>query len=341
MFTGSYCTNPVTGRQMPIYVANFVLMEYGTGAIMAVPAHDQRDFEFAKKYGLPIQVVIQPPGETLKAEDLTAAYEDEGVLVDSGQFSGMASAAAKEAIASFLEEKGLGKAAVHFRLRDWGISRQRTGARRSRSSTARPAAWCRCRKAISRWCCPWKSTSPARAARPWRNCRRSMRRPAPTAAVRPGAKPTPWTPSWSRPGISCATPAPTTPEASWTRARVNYWMPVDQYIGGIEHAVLHLLYARFFTKVLRDLGLFKIDEPFQQLLTQGMVIKDGAKMSKSKGNVVDPDHMIAEYGADTARLFSLFAAPPEKDLEWSDQGVDGSPGSCTASGTWCRTCCRN
>ncbi len=324
VFTGSFCTNPVTGVKMPIYVANFVLMEYGTGAVMAVPAHDQRDFEFAKKYDLPIQVVIQPPGEELKADTLTAAYEDEGVLADSGQFSGMASAAAKEAIAAYLEERRQGKPAVHFRLRDWLISRQRYWG------APIPIIYCeRCGLAPV----PEKDLP--------------VVLPLEVAITGEGGSPLAQLPAFYE--VSCPTcggPArrevdtmDTFVESSWyflryasadytegvlDPARVNYWLPVDQYIGGIEHAVLHLLYARFFTKVFRDLGMVAIDEPFQRLLTQGMVLKDGAKMAKSKGNVVDPEYMIAEYGTDTTRLFLLFAAPPEKDLEWSDQGVAGS-----------------
>jgi leucyl-tRNA synthetase len=324
VFTGSYCINPVTGRHMPIYVANFVLMEYGTGAVMAVPAHDQRDFEFAKKYDLPIKVVIQPPGEELKADTLTAAYEDEGVLADSGQFSGMASAAAKEAIAAFLEGQGQGKPAVHFRLRDWLISRQRYWG------APIPIIYCeRC------------GLAPA----PEQDLPVVL--PLEVAITGAGGSPLAQLPSFYEVTCPvCGGPArrevdtmDTFVESSWyflryacadytegvlDPHRVNYWLPVDQYIGGIEHAVLHLLYARFFTKVLRDLGMVKIDEPFQRLLTQGMVLKDGAKMAKSKGNVVDPEYLIQEYGTDTTRLFLLFAAPPEKDLEWSDQGVAGS-----------------
>jgi len=324
VFTGSFCVNPVTGGQMPIYVANFVLMEYGSGAVMAVPAHDQRDFEFAKKYDLPIKVVIQPPGAELKAGDLTAAYEDEGVLADSGQFNGMASAQAKEAIAAFLEEKGRGKAAVHFRLRDWLISRQRYWG------APIPIIYCDGCGLVP---VPGKDLP--------------VVLPLDVAITGEGGSPLAQLPSFYEVACpACNGPArrevdtmDTFVESSWyflryacadytggvlDPARVNYWLPVDQYIGGIEHAVLHLLYARFFTKVLRDLGMVKIDEPFQRLLTQGMVLKDGAKMAKSKGNVVDPEYMIEAYGTDTTRLFLLFAAPPEKDLEWSDQGVAGS-----------------
>jgi len=324
VFTGSYCLNPVTGFKMPIFVANFVLMEYGSGAVMAVPAHDQRDFEFAKKYDLPIKVVIQPPGEKLRAETLTAAYEDDGVLVDSGQFAGLASATAREAIAAFLAEKGQGKKAVNFRLRDWLISRQRYWG------APIPIIYCE---------------SCGLAPVPEQDLPVVL--PLKVEIAGEGGSPLARLPSFYQ--VTCPTcggPArrevdtmDTFVESSWyflryacadytagvlDPPRVNYWLPVDQYIGGIEHAVLHLLYARFFTKVLRDLGMVKIDEPFQRLLTQGMVLKDGAKMAKSKGNVVDPEYMIDAYGTDTTRLFLLFAAPPEKDLEWSDQGVAGS-----------------
>ncbi len=324
VFTGRYCLNPVTGWRMPIYVANFVLMGYGTGAVMAVPAHDQRDFEFARKYGLPVRVVIQPPNEELRAEDMPAAYEDDGILVNSGDFSGMTSAQAKEAVAHYLEEKGQGKPAVNFRLRDWLISRQRYwGA---------PIPIIYCEKC-------------GMVPVPQQDLPVVL--PLDVQITGEGGSPLAQLPSFYQ--VTCPTcggPArrevdtmDTFVESSWyflryactdyregvlDQARVDYWAPVDQYIGGIEHAVLHLLYARFFTKVLRDLGLVKIDEPFQRLLTQGMVLKDGAKMAKSKGNVVDPEYLIQEYGTDTSRLFMLFAAPPERDLEWSDQGVAGS-----------------
>jgi leucyl-tRNA synthetase len=310
---------------MPIYVANFVLMGYGTGAVMAVPAHDQRDFEFAQKYQLPIRVVVEPPFTDLKPlpQRLTAAYEEDGILVNSGDFSGMASARAREAIANYLEAKGLGKPAVHFRLRDWLISRQRYwGA---------PIPIIYCEKC---------GMTPVPAAE------LPVVLPLDVRITGEGGSPLALLPDFYEVSCpACGGPArrevdtmDTFVESSWyflryacpdyregilDKARVDYWLPVDQYIGGIEHAVLHLLYARFFTKVLRDLGLVEIDEPFQRLLTQGMVLKDGAKMAKSKGNVVDPEYLIEEYGTDTTRLFLLFAAPPERDLEWSDQGVAG------------------
>ena len=324
VFTGSYCINPVTNAKMPIYLANFVLMEYGTGAVMAVPTHDQRDFEFAQKYNLPLKVVIHPAGETLDAATMTEAFTGEGIMVNSGRFDQMANTQAKEEIADFLEKEGIGRKTVNFRLRDWGISRQRY----------------------------WGNPIPVI------NCDICGVVPVPLNAlpvVLPmdaaftgeGGNPLAKVDSF----VNCSCPQcgngarretdtmDTFVQSSWyflrycspkfaagplDREKVEHWMPVDQYIGGIEHAVLHLLYARFFTKVLRDLGYCNVDEPFSNLLTQGMVIKDGAKMSKSKGNVVDPNALIERYGADTARLFSLFAAPPEKDLDWSDQGVDGS-----------------
>ncbi len=326
VFTGRYCLNPVTGLKMPVYVANFVLMEYGTGAVMAVPAHDQRDFEFAQKYGLPIKVVIQPPQALaeLRAETLTAAYEDDGVLVDSDSFSGMASAPARAAISAFLAEKGLGRGTVHFRLRDWGISRQRYWG------APIPIIYCEKCGMVPvpaqdlPVVLPLDVEIAAVGRSPLGELESFYKAPCP-ACGGPGRREvdtmdTFVESSWYFLRYACADydQGPLDP------ARVAYWLPVDQYIGGIEHAVLHLLYARFFTKVLRDLGQVQVDEPFQRLLTQGMVLKDGAKMAKSKGNVVDPDEMIKEYGTDTTRLFLLFAAPPEKDLEWSDQGVAGA-----------------
>lgn len=323
VFTGRCCLNPVTGWKMPIYVANFVLMEYGTGAVMAVPAHDQRDFEFAQKYQLPVVVVIQPPDRALTAETMTAAYEEEGTLVNSGPFDGLASPAAREAIVSYLEEQGKGRRAVNYRLRDWGISRQRYWG------TPIPVIYCdQCGiQTVPESELPvvlphdvevsLEGGSPLARLESFVNtrcpaCGGPARREVDTMDTFVES-------SWYFLRYAC----PDFQEGPLAAAPVNYWLPVDQYIGGIEHAVLHLLYARFFTKVLRDLGLLQVDEPFERLLTQGMVLKDGAKMSKSKGNVVDPDDMIQEFGADTTRLFCLFAAPPEKDLEWSEQGVAG------------------
>jgi leucyl-tRNA synthetase len=324
VFTGRYCQNPVTGWDMPVYVANFVLMEYGTGAVMAVPAHDQRDFEFAKVYGLPIKVVIQPPDRQLAADTLEAAYEEDGVLVNSGQFSGMASPEAREAIAKFLEEKALGKGTVQYRLRDWGISRQRYWG------APIPIIYCdKCGavpvpKEDLPVALPLNVDIKLVGASPLAELESFRKVPCPACGGggrrEVDTMDTFVESSWYFLRFAC----PDFDRGILEFDRVNYWSPVDQYIGGIEHAVLHLLYARFFTKVLRDLGYVKLDEPFQRLLTQGMVLKDGAKMAKSKGNVVDPNDMINHYGADTTRLFLLFASPPEKDLEWSDAGVAGA-----------------
>jgi leucyl-tRNA synthetase len=324
VFTGSYALNPMTGDRMPIYLANFVLMEYGTGAIMAVPTHDQRDFEFSRKYGIPLKVVIQPPNKTLTAEEMNEAYTEPGVMVQSGKFSGMESDEAKARIAEEIETRGIGKGTVNYRLRDWGISRQRYWG------APIPVIYC-----------------DACGIVPVPDDALPVLLPEDVSLTGEGGSPLATHEAFVRTTCpACGAPArretdtmDTFVESSWYFLRyasrdrenkvfdpgeVEYWMSVDQYIGGIEHAVMHLLYSRFYTKVLRDLGLISLDEPFRNLLTQGMVIKDGAKMSKSKGNVVDPDFLIRKYGADTARLFSLFAAPPEKDLEWSHQGVEGA-----------------
>ncbi|MBI1893786.1 MAG: leucine--tRNA ligase [Candidatus Rokubacteria bacterium] len=323
IFTGAYALNPFTRERIPIWIANFVLLEYGTGAVMAVPAHDQRDFEFAKQYGLSIPIVVQNSERSLR-EPLSAAFVDDGHLYNSGPYTGLGSAAARGRMAEDLERRGGGKRAVNYRLRDWGISRQRYwGA------------------PIPILYCPTCGTVPEREER------LPVVLPRDVQLSGKGGSPLADVPSF----VIAACPKcggqarretdtmDTFVESSWYFLRfcspkydqgmvepnaVHYWMAVDQYIGGIEHAVLHLLYARFYTKVLRDLGLVKLDEPFSNLLTQGMVIKDGAKMSKSKGNVVDPDELIRKYGADTARLFLLFAAPPQKDLDWNDQGVEGA-----------------
>ena len=323
VFLGVSCINPLTKQLIPIYTANFVLLEYGTGAIMAVPTHDQRDFEFAKKYGIPMICVIQPPGQTLDPAEMTAAYVEDGVMVNSGPFDGIPNRAAMDAIVDYLEEEGIGTRAINYRLRDWGISRQRYWG------APIPIIYCeRC----------GITTVPEKDL--------PVLLPLEVGPKENGASPLPELTSFVETQCpTCAGPAhretdtmDTFVESSWyfarycspdydraplDKERLAYWMPVDQYIGGIEHAILHLLYARFFTKVLRDMDMVAFDEPFTNLLTQGMVIKDGAKMSKSKGNIVDPEDMIQRYGADTTRLFSLFAAPPERDLEWQEEGVEG------------------
>ncbi|UCH81711.1 MAG: leucine--tRNA ligase [Nitrospiraceae bacterium] len=332
VFTGYHAVNPLTEKEIPIYVANFVLMEYGTGAVMAVPAHDQRDFEFAKKYDLPIKIVIEKAEDisqntecrTQTSGHLTDAFEDDGVLVESAQFSGLPSKEARVQIADYLEKEGLGKKVVNYKLRDWGISRQRYWG------TPIPVVYC-----------DTCGTLPVPEE--------DLPVILPENAVLTGAGSSPLAelnefvetvcPACGKPARRDTDTMDTFVDSSWYFLRycspwseqgpvdvtaVDYWMAVDQYIGGIEHAVLHLLYSRFFTKMIRDIGLARIDEPFKSLLTQGMVIKDGAKMSKSKGNVVDPDFLVNKYGTDTVRLFCMFAAPPERDLEWSDQGVEGA-----------------
>jgi len=322
VFTGSYARHPLTGEDVPIFIANFVLMDYGTGAVMAVPAHDQRDFEYSKKYNLPVRLVIQP-GE-LVVECMEKAWEGGGKLVNSGQFDGLDNQEAKTVITDYLSRKGVAQPKTTFRLRDWGISRQRYWGAPipvihcdSCGIVAVPTSDLPVMLPLDAEIDP-TGRSPlgsldsfVKARCP--KCGSEARRETDTMDTFMES-------SWYFLRYAC----PHEDNAPLDKEKVDRWLPVDQYVGGIEHAILHLLYSRFFTKVLRDMGYISISEPFKNLLTQGMVLKDGAKMSKSKGNVVDPDEMIQRYGADTVRLFILFAAPPEKDLEWSDQGIEGS-----------------
>jgi len=320
--TGLRVINPFTGEKIPLFIGNFVLMEYGTGMIMSVPAHDSRDFAFAKKYNLPIRLVIDNPEAPIDVEKMEDAYIEDGICVNSDQFSGMSNREAMERISDYAEEKGFGKREVNFRIRDWLISRQRYWG------CPIPVIYCdKCGIVL-----PPEEDLPVILPTEvdFRGDSRS-----PIKSMDDFIHTT--CPRCSGPAKRETDTMDTFVDSSWYFAKftspqseeifdweqVNYWMPVDQYIGGVEHAVLHLLYARFYTKVLCDLGLLKEREPFKRLLTQGMVIKDGAKMSKSKGNVVDPDDIVEKYGADTARLFMLFASPPDKDLEWSDKGVEG------------------
>ena len=326
IFTGAYAVHPFTGQRVPLWLGNFVLADYGTGAVMGVPAHDQRDFEFARKYSLPVRVVISPKDEQINADTMTEAYTAEGFMVNSGSFDGTANEDGKKAVAQALEKEGKGKATTQFRLRDWNISRQRYWG------APIPVIYCdKC------------------GVVPEKEENLPVLLPMDVKIREDGRSPLPETPEFA----SCVCPKCGGParretdtmdtfvESSWYFARytsarnteapfdgeaLKYWLPVDQYIGGVEHAILHLLYSRFFTKVLRDLGFFPagLDEPFANLLTQGMVLKDGSKMSKSKGNVVAPSDMIDKYGADTVRLFCLFAAPAERDFDWSDSGIEGA-----------------
>lgn len=321
VFTGAYAINPLTGEALPVWTANFVLMNYGTGAIMSVPAHDQRDLDFARKYDLPVRVVIQPETGTVDVEAL--AFTGDGVMMNSGSFDGLAGQEARGKVCQYLEKEGIGKATVNYRLRDWGVSRQRYWG------TPIPVIHCSdCGIVpVAEDQLPVelpldaqlgdKGQSPLHTLEsfykaPCPKCGANARRDTDTLDTFVCS-------SWYFDRFT----SPRMEHAPFSKENSDYWMPVDQYVGGIEHAILHLLYSRFFNLVLNDLGLAQVAEPFEHLLTQGMVIKDGAKMSKSKGNVVDPDEIINNYGADTARVFILFAAPPAKDLEWSDQGVEG------------------
>jgi len=324
IFTGAYAINPLNNERVPVWVGNFVLMEYGTGAIMSVPAHDQRDFEFARKYGLSIRVVIQNPEKNLDPGTMKQAYVEDGTLVHSGKFDGLNNAEAKEKIADHVASSKIGKRTVNWRLRDWGISRQRYWG------TPIPIIYCGACGAVPvaerdlPVRLPVDVELTGKGSSPLAESKSFVETTCPTCGGKARRETDTMDTFVDSSWYFLRYCSPREDKAPFDKKAAGYWMSVDQYIGGIEHAVLHLLYARFFTKVIRDLGLFSGDEPFQNLLTQGMVIKDGAKMSKSKGNVVDPDFILNKYGADTARLFSLFAAPPERDLDWSDQGVDGA-----------------
>ena len=320
VFTGLYARHPITGEDVPVWVANFVLMNYGTGAVMAVPAHDQRDFEFARAYDLPVkQVITAADGSDTDVSE--AAFTDKGTLVNSGKYDGLDSAAAFDAIASDLERAGLGQRTVNYRLRDWGVSRQRYwGAPipmiEKADGTLVPAPESDLPVVLPEEVEMDGVQSPIKADPQW--ARTQINGEAATRET--DTFDTFMESSWYYARYCC----PDSDDAMLDPARANYWLPVDQYIGGIEHAILHLLYSRFFHKLLRDAGLVTSDEPFKQLLCQGMVLKDGAKMSKSKGNTVDPQEMIQQYGADTVRLFIMFAAPPEQSLDWNDSGVEGA-----------------
>lgn len=325
MFSGGYAVNPVNNEIIPIWIADYVLMEYGSGAIMAVPAHDQRDFLFANEHNLPIRIVIQAISHKLQAtSQITEAYEGDGVQVDSGQFDSLPNEEAKIKIAEWMEKTAIGRRTENWRLRDWLISRQRYWG------TPIPVVYCqKCGiVAVPEKDLPVElpqgvkfsghSGSPLKSAEKFINtkcpqCKARARRETDTMATFIDS-------SW----YFLRFCSPRFKQGPFDKNEVGAWMPVDQYIGGIEHAVLHLLYSRFFTKFLKDLGLLNFSEPFKRLLTQGMVLKDGEVMSKSRGNIVAPDSIIQKYGADTLRLYILFAAPPETEMEWSEQGIDGA-----------------
>jgi leucyl-tRNA synthetase len=322
--TGAYVVNPVNGRKIPIWVANYVLMEYGTGVVMAVPAHDQRDFEFAQKYHLDIKVVIDNPLSPISVSGMEKAYVEDGIMINSGEFDGMDNTQAVDKIADWMEKEKIGKRVTHFRLRDWLISRQRYWG------APIPVIYCdRCgivgvpEKDLP-VLLPEKvdfkpyGESPLAGAEDFVHttcprCKGNARRETDTMDTFVDS-------SW----YFLRYLSPQSSFKAFDKHLVDKWFPVDQYIGGVEHAILHLLYSRFITKVLCDLRYIGFNEPFKALFTQGMIIKNGAKMSKSKGNVVSPDGLIARYGADTVRLYTLFIGPPEKDAEWNDRAVEGA-----------------
>jgi leucyl-tRNA synthetase len=322
--TGRFAVNPFNGERVPIWVANYILADYGTGAIMSVPAHDERDFEFATKYGLQVRRVIAPKGVTEEPE-LPYTAEEDAMLIGSGEWTGVGCVEAQAKMAAFAKAGGFGTDTVTYRLKDWGVSRQRFWG------TPIPMVYCAC-----------SGEEPI----PLPESALPVVLPAQVEITQQGGSPLGRVPEFVNTTCpKCGGPArretdtmDTFVDSSWyfyrytdakndaapfASEKANYWFPIDQYIGGVEHAILHLIYSRFWTKVMRDLGLIKNDEPAERLFTQGMVIKDGAKMSKSKGNVVSPDLMIERYGADATRMYALFAAPPDRDLEWQEEGVAG------------------
>ncbi len=326
VFTGSFITNPVNGEKVPIWLADYVLMDYGTGAVMAVPAHDERDFAFAKKYGLPIKEVISSEKATTpkSGAKMEEAFTDKGFLVGSHNFDGLESDKAKSAIIEYLRSKGSGEPAVNYRLKDWLISRQRYWGNPIPIVHCPTCGPTPVSEADLPVILPEDVVISEKGGSPLAKHETFLKAPCPRCGGN-GRRETD-----TMDTFTCSSwyflryVSPKDKTAPFLKEEAAYWMPVDQYIGGIEHAILHLLYSRFFTKVMRDMGLISFGEPFTNLLTQGMVIKDGAKMSKSKGNVVDPNDIIDRFGADTARLFILFASPPDKELDWSDQGIQGA-----------------
>ncbi len=325
-FTGHYAINPFSGERVPIWVANYILLEYGTGAVMSVPAHDERDFEFAKKYGLQVRIVILPrqAADAAASEEPLLPYtEEDSLLINSGDYNGLGCQEAQQKLAAFAQEHGFGQPAITFRLKDWGVSRQRYWG------APIPVLYC-----------------PKDGIVPVPDEQLPVLLPEQIEITQQDGSPLSRVPGFVNATCPrCGGPArretdtmDTFVDSSWyfyrypdahnasapfSREKIDYWFPIDQYIGGVEHAILHLIYSRFWTRVMRDLGLVGNDEPATRLFTQGMVIRNGAKMSKSKGNVVSPDDMIARYGADATRMYALFAAPPDRDLDWQEDGVAG------------------
>jgi len=324
IFTGRYVINPVNNKKIPLWIANYILMEYGTGAVMAVPAHDQRDFDFAKKYDLSIEVVIDDPKEQLDGKNMKEAYIEEGQMVNSGKFNGIPSLDAMEKIADYMEQEKIGRRKIHYKLRDWLISRQRYWG------APIPIVYCDAcgiqpvNEKDLPVLLPEKIKFKPHGESPLKDvkdfvetkcprCNKKARREIDTMDTFVDS-------SW----YFLRYLSPKDDKRPFDKDIVNKWLPVDQYIGGVEHAILHLMYSRFIVKVLHDMGHVGFKEPFAKLFTQGMIVKDGAKMSKSKGNVVSPDKLIDKYGADTVRSYTLFIGPPEKDAEWNDRGVEGA-----------------
>jgi len=324
IFTGRFVVNPMTGKEIPLWVANYVLLEYGTGAVMAVPAHDQRDFEFAKMYELPMEVVVDSPDAPLNAQTMKEAYVEDGVMTNSGTFNGLGNREAVDKIANFMEQKKIGHRSSAYRLRDWLISRQRYWGAPIPIIECGQCGTVPVPEADLPVLLPEKVSfkptgeSPLKEAEAFvkarcPKCQKESRREIDTMDTFVDS-------SW----YFLRYLSPQNSEKPFDKKIVNDWLPVDQYIGGVEHAILHLLYSRFIVKVLHDFGYVGFDEPFARLFTQGMIIKGGMKMSKSKGNVVSPDELIARYGMDTVRLYTLFIGPPERDAEWNDRAVEGS-----------------
>jgi len=328
-FTGHYAINPFSGERVPIWVANYILFEYGTGAVMSVPAHDERDFEFAKKFGLEVRIVVlprrsgEPPAAGQPDEPVLPYTEEDSLLINSGDYNSLGCEEAREKMSAFAQEHGFGKPTVTYRLKDWGVSRQRYWG------APIPVLYC-----------------PKDGIVPVPDDQLPVLLPDQVDITQQDGSPLGRIPEFVNASCPrCGGPArretdtmDTFVDSSWyfyrytdahnasapfSRQKIDYWFPIDQYIGGVEHAILHLIYSRFWTKVMRDMGLIGNDEPATRLFTQGMVIKNGAKMSKSKGNVVSPDDMIARYGADATRMYALFAAPPDRDLDWQEDGVAG------------------
>ncbi|MBU1853089.1 MAG: leucine--tRNA ligase [Candidatus Omnitrophica bacterium] len=324
VFTNRYVVNPVNNKKIPLWIANYVLMEYGTGAVMAVPAHDQRDFEFAKRYDLAIDLVIDNPKAPLRAEDMKEAFVEEGVMVNSDRFNGISSLEAMGKIADYMEKEGIARRGVHYKLRDWLVSRQRYWG------APIPIVYCdKCgiqpvKEKDLPVLLPENIKFKPHGESPLKDVKKFVETKCPKCSSKARREIDTMDTFVDSSWYFLRYLSPKDDKRAFDKNMVNEWLPVDQYIGGVEHAILHLMYSRFIVKVLYDMGYIGFKEPFARLFTQGMIIKDGRKMSKSKGNVISPDALIDKYGADTVRFYTLFIGPPEKDAEWNDRGVEGA-----------------